>query len=141
MFANSIETKTLEHLQIVDHRFAIRREIQTIGPIPLIQSTHQESKFAIKQGSFDTIDLTDRDAAKCRVAADGIIIHGDGDVVQMRRRGRPNIGRSDLKFDFCIGFADGQSNLFAILVEEVELDTRSVLSRSMNSESDYDLLV
>ncbi len=84
MLANSIETETLEHLQIVHHRFAIRRKIQAIRPESLIQSAYQEGKFTIEQRSFDAIDVANRNTAECGVAADGIAVHGNSNVVQVR---------------------------------------------------------
>lgn len=47
MFANSIEAKALEHLQIVDHCFFVRWQIQTIGPKTLVQSSDEEGEFAV----------------------------------------------------------------------------------------------
>lgn len=48
VFAHHVEPKTLEHLQIVDHRLIIGRGVETIWPIALIQSAKDEDEFAIQ---------------------------------------------------------------------------------------------
>lgn len=83
MFTNSVETKALEHLQVIHHGLAVGRQVQPIGPESLIQSGHQKGKFAIEKRSLDAVDFSDLDAAECCIAADGVVAHGYSDVVEI----------------------------------------------------------
>lgn len=89
VFAHHVEPKTLEHLQIVDHRLIIGRGVETIWPIALIQSAKDEDEFAIQERPLDPLDNPSRYRAEASVAVNFIIAHRHSEIVEHRRGWRP----------------------------------------------------
>lgn len=58
MLSHHVETQALQHLEIVDHGFAARGRVETIGPVALVQRAEVEEEFAVDERPFDAIDFT-----------------------------------------------------------------------------------
>lgn len=82
MLADHIEAQALQHLQVVDHGFPIRRQVQPIGPVSLVECAEQEFKLAVKHRPLYLVDDAAADCAESRVAVDDFIAHGDCHVVE-----------------------------------------------------------
>lgn len=68
MLSDGVETKTLEHLQIIYHSFSVGRRVESVRPEALIERAKDESELSVQQWSLNSLDLAARDCAEAGVA-------------------------------------------------------------------------
>jgi hypothetical protein len=131
MLAKHIETQILQHLQIVLHRFTVRRRVQAVRPVTLVQSAELEDKLAIEKRALDSIDFPTADSAESSVAADDIVSKGDRHVVKLRRIGRPELGTLGLESERRVGAATMAGKFTAVGIEDLDFDVRGAVVRGV----------
>ena len=89
MLPNHVETKFLQHLQIVNHSLSVRRGMETIRPVTLIKGCESEDELAIYQRSHNPIDNSLGDGSESGVTVNFIGTHPDSDVVEVGCIWRP----------------------------------------------------
>jgi hypothetical protein len=136
MLADHVETKVLEHFDVIHHGLMVGRSVQTVGPVTLIESTELEDELAIQQVASDALDLANRDGTEASVAVDLIIAQGHGEVVQGRRVGPPKLDAVDGEGELLISRAGRGANFRAIQVKDGDLNGRVALSCRDDVDSD-----
>lgn len=80
MFADHVEAKLLQELQIRDHGLPVRWRVQSIGPETLVKSSKMEHKLAVEERSCDVLNFTFGYGSKAGVAlylVSAVECHGD----------------------------------------------------------------
>lgn len=122
MLADHVESKFLQHLQIVRHGFRIRRRVQTIGPESLIEGSELEDKLSIEKMASHSVHFALGNGAEARVALDFVITQLNGNIVQVGRFRPPQFRRFNRKGEFLIGCARVRGKFLSILVPDCDVD-------------------
>lgn len=122
MLAKHIETQILQHLEVIIHRFTVRRCVQAVRPVALVQSAELEDKFAVEQRALDSVDFAATDSAECSVAADDIFTKSNCYVVELRRIWRPEFRAFGLECEGRVGAATMADKFTAIGIDDLDLD-------------------
>lgn len=102
MLSDGVETKTLEHLQIIYHSLSVRRRIESVRPEALIERAEDEGKLSVQQWSLNSLDFAARDCAEAGVAGYFVITQRHCQVIQSWRRWRPQLWLLDLESELLV---------------------------------------
>lgn len=122
MLADGVEAELLQLLQVENQSLVVGRQVNPIRPETLVQRRPREDPLAIQQRPLHTIDDTTADGAEARVAGDGVVAQGDGQVVQGRRVGAPGIDAVNGEVERRAAGPAASAQDAAVLVQDRDLD-------------------
>ena len=83
MFPDHVETKALQHLQVVYHGLSIRRGMKAVWPVSLVQSSKLENKIAVQERTCDSIDDPFGKSSESSVTFNFIRSHFNCNVIEI----------------------------------------------------------
>ena len=116
MFPDHVEAQILQDLEIIDHGLPVRRRVNTIRPVPLVQCTEHENELAIQQWAPDSVNSAFGDRSESGIAVNLIVSHSDGDVVQIGRVRGPQIGVRHIEQDRLIGNSGVRCHFIIVVI-------------------------
>lgn len=122
MLANCIEAKLLQLLQVKNQSLIVGRQVNPIRPEALVQRRPREDKLVVQQRPLHAINHAAADGAEARVARDGVVAQGDGQVVQGGRVRAPGVDAVDGELERGAAGAAPRAQDAAVLVQHLDLD-------------------
>ena len=92
VLAQHIKAHVLCGLNVEDQRLVTRRGVHTVGPVALIQKSVVEKGLVVQKQAAYAVPVTgDGEFAHRKVAVHLVLAADDGEVVELRRVGRPRL--------------------------------------------------